>query len=156
MNTENSIPTPSPNLVGNFNSFGYCRIIVNLIGVIVCTIGAILFYYAKWDIDESIYIRPEFFRIKNYCFIAAAILLLIMTIFGFCLAFDISIFFHLNLLEDLKEWYVTELADMLRYKMMRDDPLRAELDRYRLRKEETPYQSGEWQPHALRAKNELI
>jgi hypothetical protein len=110
------------------------RIILNTFAVLCCASGVIVYYIIKESIDSDLFTEEDFFLIRPYLYIPAGLLMLIMLIFLICLSFDISLFFKIPLLDDLRDRYVMELAEMLEYTIVRrEDPLRAELEQYKRR-----------------------
>ena len=114
-------------------SFFYTRMIVNLIAVIVCMAASIIIICTKWAIDQDIYAHVEYFKLCKYLYIPIALLLLIMSIFAFGLVLDMSVFCKLKLLDDLRDWYIHELANLLGYIIVKNkDSPRTDLELYQV------------------------
>ena len=113
--------------------FFHARMIVNLIAVIVSMAASIIIICTKWAIDQVIYAHVEYFKLCKYLYIPIALLLLIMAIFAFGLVLDMSIFCKLKLLDDLRDWYVHELARFLGYIIVKNkDSPRTVLELYQV------------------------
>ena len=113
-------------------SVGYWRMMVNLLAASACLAATILIFCTKWAIDVDVYVQEEYSQLSKYLYLTVALLFLVMTIFTFSLVLDMSVFYKIRLLNDLRDWYIAELACLLGYTIeKKEDPLRRELEQYK-------------------------